>query len=427
MSPYDHGPPTADGRMESLPSVDNHRRSMTHGRYGRLALFGFLYFVQGALLAYVLIFNNLYLRRFGASAGQLSFLNGLLVVPFILKVGIGVMSDKVRVALPVLGSGHRVPYIRSGLLMISAGGITAVWIHPVNMYPLFLIVALFIAGGLALYDTVMDGLAIDVTPASEQGLVQGTMVVGRALGLVTMAAVFGRLIAAVGWHIVFITLILLTLTPQLLLRHVHEPATRSISQTFSWAALRVLWRPEIGRFCLYGIVYSVAIYGTNAIITLFANEELGRTLIQIGDVASLSGLGMIAGGLAAMGLARRLSIWRQGLWTATAVFIVLMLLASVTTMNNIAAIFMLWGFCLSASEFVYITLAMAKSDPRMGASHFAIFMAISNVGIGIGQATSTGLIDTIDFRWIFVGLALISLLSFPLLVAMRRHDKQQTI
>jgi hypothetical protein len=37
------------------------------------------------------------------------------------------------------------------------------------------------------------------------------------------------------------------------------------------------------------------------------------------------------------------------------------------------------------------------------------------------------LIDTIDFRWIFVGLALISLLSFPLLVAMRRHDKQQTI
>ena len=65
---------------------------MTQSRNGRYFIFGLLYFVQGAMLAYVLVFNNLYLRAFGATAGQLSLLNGLLVLPFILKIGIGVLG-----------------------------------------------------------------------------------------------------------------------------------------------------------------------------------------------------------------------------------------------------------------------------------------------------------------------------------------------
>ena len=75
--------------------------SLTGTRNGRFVLFGLLYFVQGAMLAYVLIFNNLYLRQFGATAGQLSLLNGLLVVPFILKIGFGLLSDKVKLTLPL--------------------------------------------------------------------------------------------------------------------------------------------------------------------------------------------------------------------------------------------------------------------------------------------------------------------------------------
>jgi hypothetical protein len=60
----------------------------------------------------------------------------------------------------------------------------------------------------------------------------------------------------------------------------------------------------------------------------------------------------------------------------------------------------------------------------MGAGQFAIFMAISNIGVGLGQSASTSLIDTIDFRWIFVGLAIINLLSFPLLAMMRQDDER---
>ena len=398
--------------------------SLTRSRNGRMLLFGFLYFTQGAIAAYVLVFNNLYLRAFGATAGQLSLLNGLLVVPFILKIGIGLLSDKVKMQLPFFGSGYRRPYISLGLLLISVGGIAAAFVPPVEMYPLFVAMALFIALGLAVYDTVADGYAIDVTPAEEQGQIQGVMVISRAMGLVLLASIYGRIIEQFGWTVIFISVALLTLTPQMLLRFAHEPNQRAQSQTFSWGALRSLWRPDIFRFSLYAIVYSVAIYGANAIVTLFANEGLGQSLVEVGDVAALGGVGMVIGGALATYSVRRASIWRQGMWTAAAVFAILLLIALVANESNIMIMFVLWGTCLSASELIYITLAMAKADRRMGAGQFAIFMAISNVGIGLGQSASTSLIDTLDFRWIFVGLAVISLLSFPLLAAMRQDDER---
>ena len=135
---------------------------------------------------------------------------------------------------------------------------------------------------------------------------------------------------------------------------------------------------------------------------------------------------MVIGGVVATYTIRRpnISIWQQGVWTATGVFTILLLMALVATESNIVLMFVLWGFCMSASELIYITLAMAKADRRMGAGQYAIFMAVSNIGVGLGQSASTGLIDQVDFRWIFVGLAVISLLSFPLLAAMRQDDER---
>jgi len=401
--------------------------SITDTRHGRTLLFGCLYFAQGAILAYVVVFNNLYLRAFGATAWQLSLLNGLLVVPFILKIGFGLLSDKTELRLPLLGTGHRVPYISLGLLLIFIASIAMAFVPPVRMYPLFVAIALSVALGLAIYDTVADGYAIDVTPAEEQGHIQGVMVISRAAGVVVLASIYGRAIEQIGWPIIFVAIALIALGPQVVLRFAHEPAQRPPSHAFSWAALPRLWRPDMGRFSLYAVVYSVSIYGANAIITLFVNEGLGQSLSRVGDVAALGGVGMFLGGAAAAFVIRRpgLTIWGQGLWTAAAVVAILLLMASVANNQNIMLMFLLWGVCLSASELIFITLAMAKADRRMGASQFAIFMAISNVGVGLGQSTTTALIDTLDFRWIFVGLALFSLFMFPLLNGMRRDDKRE--
>lgn len=377
------------------------------------------------MMAYVLIFNNLYLRQFGATAAQLSLLNGLLVLPFILKIGLGLLSDKFPLGYAQnwfwLGQGHRIPYIVIGLLLITAVGIIIAYIPPVQMYPLYVAMALLIALGVALYDTVADGFAIDVTPDQEQGTIQGVMVVGRAMGLVAFATLYGRIIVAYGWSLVFFFVAVLALLPLPFLWQTHEPTQRAAGQTFSWAALRTLWQRDIACFSLYAIIYSMAAYGANAIITLFANEELGGTLVQVGDVAALGGIGMIVGGGLGIVAGQWLGMWAQAMWTNVAVSAILLLLALTATLQNIAFIIVAWGTALAAAELIYITLAMAKADRRMGAGQFALFMAFSNVGTGIGQATSTGLIDLVDFRWIFATLAALNLLTLPLLWGMRQE------
>ncbi|MCB0028602.1 MAG: hypothetical protein KDE28_11880, partial [Anaerolineales bacterium] len=66
-------------------------------------------------------------------------------------------------------------------------------------------------------------------------------------------------------------------------------------------------------------------------------------------------------------------------------------------------------------------LAMMYAEPRLGAASYAIFMAISNAGIGVGQSLTNSLIDTIDEPVIFVALAILNLAIFPILARMR-HD-----
>ena len=69
----------------------------------RLSLFGGLYFTQGVTLSFILTFNILYLGEAGYGPGEVGLLQGLLLVPFILKIFLGILSDGVN----LFGLGHR--------------------------------------------------------------------------------------------------------------------------------------------------------------------------------------------------------------------------------------------------------------------------------------------------------------------------------
>ena len=232
--------------------MDKKPTYLTTNRRGRLILFGFLYFVQGTLLAYVLVFNNLYLRTNGGTAGQLGILNAALVIPFILKIFIGIWSDRTN----LFGRGHRVPYIAIGSILIFLGAMLILTVHPIEQFYLFTFLAMLMALGLAFYDTTVDGLAVDLTPEDDFGIVQGSMVIGRSFGLVTLASLYGRLITEVGWSIVFILLAIFSLTPFVFLWAVREPKEREAAQKFEQGAVKALWRPSIRRLAVYALIYS---------------------------------------------------------------------------------------------------------------------------------------------------------------------------
>ena len=104
----------------------------------RIGLFSSLYFAQGMLMSYFLTFNILYLGAAGYSAGDVGIFQAILVIPFVLKILLGMLSDGVN----FFGLGHRKPYIALGLL----GQIATMAIAP----------AISVEGGLG----VFAGLAL---------------------------------------------------------------------------------------------------------------------------------------------------------------------------------------------------------------------------------------------------------------------------
>ncbi len=60
------------------------------------------------------------------------------------------------------------------------------FVLPDSNLTLFAILIVTGSFSVVLFDSTTDGLAIDTTPAKEQGTVQGTMVGGRATGFIIL-------------------------------------------------------------------------------------------------------------------------------------------------------------------------------------------------------------------------------------------------
>ena len=188
----------------------------------RLILFGVIYFVQGAMLTYFLSYNIIYLRSFDVEFGLIGLVNAITLIPFVLKIFIGLLSDRVN----FFGLGFRKPYILLGLVMQVIAFLLMPKINPISQVGLYIALLILSSLGMSTYDTCTDGLSIDSTPESQRGLVQGIMVGGRAVSSIITAYVFGILANQMAWNNIFILLAILTVLAILLVVFVKEPKTR---------------------------------------------------------------------------------------------------------------------------------------------------------------------------------------------------------
>ncbi|HOG48620.1 MAG TPA: MFS transporter [Anaerolineae bacterium] len=273
----------------------------TQTKLFRALLFGSVYFVEGAILTFVSGFNAVYLRSFNVSYTQIGIAGGIALLPFILKIFIGMLSDRVN----LLGRGHRRPYMVIGLLMQAAGALLMPFVNPAAAFPLYVALLLFISLGMSTYDTCSDGLAIDVTPDKERGSVQGVMVAGRALGAIVLATAIGVLVERVSWAAAFVFVGLVTLLPLVLVLQVREGA-RGAEREFSLSGFRSFLTPVMGLFLLLGILYPLVLYSANGMLGAFLNEAVGASMSQVGLFTSLFGVGAVLGGLAGGPLTDRL-------------------------------------------------------------------------------------------------------------------------
>lgn len=380
---------------------------MISSRNFRLALFGSLYFAQGAMMSYFLTFNILYLGEFGYGEADIGIFQAVLVVPFVLKIFVGMFSDAVN----LFGMGHRKPYILIGLVMQGVTAFVLAGISPANGLGGYAVLAFVASIGMALYDTCTDGLALDVTPEDERGVVQGFMVGGRAAGILALLLVGGQIVEVLGWRWVFYSVGLLVLLPMLLVWRVQEDLSHMHRQAFQWSAFKAFGRGAVLMLAAMGLIYSLAIDGIYTFLSDHLRDVMEVSIGSVGLLIALAMVGRIVGALSNSWLTDRIG-HRQSLWVAVALTSVGSLGLALGGGVTMVAIFgFFFGLAYGYYTSVYAAVAMDFSDPHISASMFAIFMMFINLGTVGGQILGGALTESLGFNLMCLLMGGINLLN----------------
>ncbi len=397
---------------------------MNHSRNG--LFFCGLYFVQGAILAYVSNFQKPYLSESGVEVSQIALLTSAMIVPFIGKIFFGYISDRYS----LFRLGHRKPYMLLGLAISAICFFTLMSIDPKNLFPVFFALMVTATFGMALFDTATDGFAIDTNRAGsddESSSIQSYMMSGKSLGYIALSGLFGWIAGTNGYHIVFGILGgIITAVFIWVFVFAKEPAAKSEaapsgerSPDSKLGFFKSLGWPAF-IFAGYAIAYSILSFGLDGLVTLFLHSELKLAASDIGVYGSARGTGAIIGAISAGFVGTKF-----GKPAAAFSALVFLLGASLSLLflhdlKSAVAIGFLWGAAWAYQETVFVILAMKMAEQTFAATAFALLMIFSNIGTAIGEGLATTLSESLGFKQVFVSFGLSNLAVLPLLYLVLR-------
>ncbi len=172
-----------------------------------IGIFSLNYFIQGMNQSMFTVVIPIYLiLELGSIGGEnIAFLTSIVLLPFAIKFIYGMLSDKI--AFKKLG--RRKPWIIA--FMIISGSI---WIfipfiiEAGKAFIIFTLGGIFIALGVAIADTAIDGLILDICPKEKLGRVQGICWGVRSLGIIIGGPLIVVLYLLIGGSIDLIFIIL---------------------------------------------------------------------------------------------------------------------------------------------------------------------------------------------------------------------------
>ncbi|MBN2156022.1 MAG: MFS transporter [Candidatus Lokiarchaeota archaeon] len=151
------------------------------------------YFSQGAAFAAILLIAP-FLQTLGYLEDEALTIQSIIFIPWLIKIVFGILSDTVKVGK----FGRRKPYILiAGLIGIIG------WISlPMYTSPHWsiILIGMFVTGSVALGDTVLDSLGVDVTPPNRRGWMQGVAWGARGGGAILSGVFLGVWGNQLGWR-----------------------------------------------------------------------------------------------------------------------------------------------------------------------------------------------------------------------------------
>ncbi|NND04901.1 MAG: MFS transporter [Saprospiraceae bacterium] len=422
----------------SLPVLSEHRNL-------RFTTVTALYFAQGIQLGLMNVAIPAYLAANGVSPALVGSFIGASLLPWSLKFFCAPLMDR----FTYLPLGRRRPWIMLGIVGAFLGylGMSLV-VDPLHNLVTLTAFAALASAFTAILDVAVDGMAIEVLPVEEQPSANGFMWGGKVIGSAVTTAGAAFLLNHWGMPGTFFMIALVVLAFGLFpILFRERPGERlfpwSVGQASvvaldlqleNWGEIFTkLWKaislPSSLLLLLLGYLIGITYGLFDAIMPVFTIQHLKWSDTGFSNLAATAGIiggltGMIIGGVLIEHLGRLRSIQLfLGCYFLTV--LIMGLLQSQWANDWFVDAFTIIIYTLRTLVLIALfALAMSFCWKPIGATQFAVYMAIANFGISSGAAILGPLEALLSFAQLFYALGLVTALIICLIFLLdpERHN-----
>lgn len=415
----------------------------------RFGMFFLLYFCQGLPLGLSLIAMPAWLAAKGLDAAAIAGVTSASLLPWGIKMFNGLIMERYA----FLPMGRRRAWLLGAQITMCLALIALFLIAPSHT-DLVLVAAILFCMNLAatFQDAAIDGIAVDLTPVSQQGRVNAFMAAGQIIGMSVSGSASGMLLNEYGLRGAALPLLAMLLISLISVCWVRErqgerrlPWTSGVAAPYDsgdgprqWGALlktvfKAIARKPVFVYLTAFFFYGVAAAMTDIAIPLFAVQELGWASENTSNMIALGGvIGGICGLLFLGQLADRWGIGLVGgsAFLSFALFYAAFGLALSGPLQ--ASVLKPGFFAMSiATQGLFISLSalgMRLCRRDIAASQFAIMMAVPNLARVILANGVDPLMDAGGYTLVWLTLASVAAAgAFFFVIAERMSREARTV
>lgn len=406
-------------------------KALSESRLLRYLFFGILYLAQGLPWGFIGTGYVIFLADQGLGSEQIGWLVGLAYVPWSFKIVFGPLIDK----FPSKRWGRRRHFIIVAELLMGLSLLALIPLNPASQLELVAVVLFLHNTFAALQDVAVDALAVDLLSEEERGTANSIMWAGKSAGVV-IGGGGGTLVAKyLGWPTLFGMLaVMLWLIMQLPLFLAERARPEEAPPAPAGLGLSALWASFSLSATRMGVVIAALTPMGYALVGTFTTRllrvDMGMSEEQLAFLAGVvdpaSGVvGALVGGILAdrLGLRKGIGVYMVGIGLSLALFAALPSLwpsfQFVVIYTIISTLF------INAYNAATLGYFMALSNPAVGATQFAIYMAGTNLCYVVANPLGGWMADNLGYGPAYWMAAAIQVLTVGLLPFCNHREAEQ--
>jgi len=377
-------------------------------------IFSLLYLIQGITQSMFMVIIPIYLLEILGSveASTIAFLGSIIMIPFIIKIIFGALSDKYGIKK----LGRRKPWILGALIF---SGLVVMFLptlvnaNPSAVIAIIILVGFFSMFGLAMSDTVIDGFILDITPKSQLGRIQGATWGFRSAGIVLGGPAILLFMYVMPLDLIFIMLGILTIVFAifiLFIKDIEEPRKVNylsnlkliIGKGKNWKLFIFSFFTAIIDGVLFSVISLYILIRAGIIAAEGATIEMLEAEINLYEpiafISAIAGggilLGAILGGYVADKKSRRIAYYLSLVLITSSLLLLLIPVPVVILLIFVIIVGSASGW--SHSSFGAIASGYSREYHEVRSSYFALSASFVNFGTMLGLVLTGIIFDSMS-------------------------------